>query len=161
MVRVILDCSGRQGIQHDEAQIAMQRTGSPCWGWLKTHTYNLRRRYRITKVYVKLKAGPSELKENAPIYIEYSEDGVSWNVLKQVTAPTYLHDPWAEYTIDCDIVASYVRFRTTGSYFVDGSYAELEAEPVGGVAGFNWVWVLLLMLALVFGAVLMVRSRRV
>jgi len=158
MTTIILDCSGREGIQHQEASEAIERSGDPCWGWIHTHTYDLGDVYRITKMHVKLKAGPSELETDLPIYIEYSLDGRTWDVLKTVYAPASRARPPAEYDITCDITARYIRFRSR--YYVDGSYAVLEAERVGGgVGGFKWALVILLALAFVLGAVMMVRSR--
>jgi len=163
MPEVILDCSGRQGIQHEEADEAMRRSGNPCWGWLRRHTYFLRKKYRITKMHIKLKAGPSEYYRDVPIYIEYSEDGKEWHLLREVLAPTRLGEPPAEYTIDCDITACWIKFEARAPFFVDFSYAELEGEEVGTCegAGFRWTWVVFLILLLMLGAVMMVRSRRV
>jgi len=156
-VKIILDCNGKRGIQHQEAGECLRKSGNPCWGWVPTHTYDLGGLYRITRVYARLNTGPSELDVEIPVAIEYSVDGSTWNTITTVNVLAK-GDYVKEVNVDCNVDARYVRFRAENGY-VDGSYAELEAEPLGGGFRFPYWVIVPAILFLVVIALLFRRGR--
>lgn len=98
-----------------------------CWGWHRTHTYDLGRTYFITEVTAKVAAGPTEAKRRVgPFYIELSRDGVNWQRLSpDFLAPAGLGTT-TQVTRRANIRARYVRIYTHG-YYVDWSEIFIDA----------------------------------
>jgi len=114
------DC--REG-KHLEAEEIYRRSGSYCWGWSKTHTYQFPNVINVTRIVGEINTGPSE----APVYFEVrvrlSVDNKNWIDVGRIGAKGT--EGYVPFSVDVGgIPARYLQFRAVAGY-VDGSRGEV------------------------------------
>lgn len=132
-----IDCD-----KHPIDEIGQVQAG--CWGWLVTHTYNLRGPKVLKTIAADVNGGPSELgRVDGPFFLEVSSDGVNYVTIASfstIVAPTGLTHvgPFSMPTSLNPV--SYVRIRAGQNeqgvqLYVDwsGLYLEEIPPPPGGV----------------------------
>jgi len=120
------DCS--EGV-HEEAKQAKEASGDYCWGWLKTHTYDLGDEKSVDSIAVVVKLGPSGFTgERGSFSIEVSSDGSQWK--KIYGGDGFVGGPLdVVFTETAGVHARYVRIMSGSGNYIDFSDIYVVIRP--------------------------------
>jgi hypothetical protein len=110
----------RRTISKDCSQTKEYSKYNRCWGWHRTHTYDLRGYYPVYKVSGRTAAGPSELVGKTYSWkVEASTDGSSWTKMGNITAYGAQE---RSFSVSKNLSGiRYIRSNTNGNGYVDFS----------------------------------------